>query len=186
MKRENLQRYVVFLLLLGLGVCARRLFPWHNFWPLSAIALFAGFFFANPLTALAAAFTALTLSNLSEPAYADVWTESSVYGCLAASVAFGRLLAISPRVDKIVWVTVASSILFFLVTNFAVWFGGRMDYEHTWAGLLECYAAGLLFFRNTLSGDLCYSGLLFGAYALAVKLDVDLTPRKLQPLRVRK
>jgi len=59
--------------------------------------------------------------------------------------------------------------LFFLVTNFAVWYGSSF-YPQTGAGLMGCYAAGLAFynsqsfFLNGLLGDLFFSGLLFGGY----------------------
>jgi hypothetical protein len=60
-----------------------------------------------------------------------------------------------------------SSVLFFLVTNFAVWTLSKY-YASDASGLAACYAAGVPFFRYTLAGDLCFSFLLFGAYAVAV------------------
>lgn len=63
----------------------------------------------------------------------------------------------------------AASTFFYLVTNFGVWLQGNM-YAHTWQGLVQCYYMALPFFRNTLLGDLLYTTLLFGLYALAVKV----------------
>jgi hypothetical protein len=60
---------------------------------------------------------------------------------------------------------VGSSALFFVGTNFAVWVSSGM-YEHTLSGLVSCYVAALPFLRNSLLGDLFWSGMLFGAYAL--------------------
>jgi hypothetical protein len=40
-------------------------------------------------------------------------------------------------------------------------------YPPTWDGLLQCYAAGVPFFRGTLSGDLVYTVGIFAAYAIA-------------------
>jgi hypothetical protein len=63
----------------------------------------------------------------------------------------------------------ASSVLFFLITNFAVWLYRRGEvYADSWAGLLACYEAGLLFFRWMLVGDLFFAAVVFGSYALAV------------------
>ena len=62
--------------------------------------------------------------------------------------------------------TLASSLFFFIVTNFAVWASGDM-YERTWLGLRQCYVMALPFFRNTTLSDLFYTGLLFGIYGLA-------------------
>jgi hypothetical protein len=39
-------------------------------------------------------------------------------------------------------------------------------YEHSWQGLVHCYARALPFFRYTLAGDLVFSASLFGGFAL--------------------
>ena len=43
---------------------------------------------------------------------------------------------------------VASSVLFFLLTNFSVWLGSSV-YPQTFAGLAACYVAAIPFFQNT-------------------------------------
>jgi hypothetical protein len=60
----------------------------------------------------------------------------------------------------------AASFLFFLVTNFAVWAWDGM-YPPTASGLAACYTAALPFYGGTLLGDLFYTAVLFGAFALA-------------------
>jgi hypothetical protein len=57
-------------------------------------------------------------------------------------------------------------MLFFILTNLGVWALTPL-YPKTLSGLSECYVAALPFFRNTLAGDLLYSGLLFGGLAMA-------------------
>ncbi len=54
--------------------------------------------------------------------------------------------------------TGAASCQFYLITNFAVWLGSSW-YARDAFGLLECYAAGLPFFRWTLQADLLFAGL---------------------------
>jgi hypothetical protein len=71
---------------------------------------------------------------------------------------------------KITWArvslaSVAGSVVFFLVTNLGVWLQWNM-YPRTLGGLVECYAAALPFFRNTLLGDLTYAAAMFGSYYL--------------------
>ena len=46
-------------------------------------------------------------------------------------------------------------------------------YPQTLSGLASCYIAGLPFYGRTLLGDLFFSGVLFGVYALV--------SRKLEP-----
>lgn len=41
------------------------------------------------------------------------------------------------------------NIIFFVWTNFGVWHIGGL-YQHTWAGLVECYIAAVPFLRNQL------------------------------------
>jgi hypothetical protein len=60
---------------------------------------------------------------------------------------------------------IASSVLFFLVTNFGTWATGEL-YPQTLAGLAACYVAAIPFFQNTLAGDLFFSAVLFGGFAL--------------------
>jgi hypothetical protein len=39
-------------------------------------------------------------------------------------------------------------------------------YPENGTGLMACYAAALPFFQATLTGDVLYSGVLFGIFAL--------------------
>lgn len=57
--------------------------------------------------------------------------------------------------------SLAGSILFFLITNWAVWAFGEL-YTKDLGGLLMSYTMGLPFFRNTLLGDLFYVAVFFG------------------------
>ena len=59
----------------------------------------------------------------------------------------------------------ASSVLFFVLTNLGVWATSGL-YPRTMIGLVTCYAAALPFFRNTLAGDAIYALTLFGGFAL--------------------
>ena len=90
--------------------------------------------------------------------------------------------AVSARITfvRVGAAAVASSVLFFLLTNFSVWLGSSV-YPQTFAGLAACYVAAIPFFQNTLAGDLFYSGLLFGGFALLERLVPALrAPRQVQ------
>ena len=66
------------------------------------------------------------------------------------------------------------SLLFFAVSNFAVWAFGGM-YPPTFAGLIACYVAALPFLPQTVAGDLVWTAILFGGAAL-----VAMAPRALR------
>ena len=54
------------------------------------------------------------------------------------------------------------SLLFYVVTNFAVWAFSGM-YSHDMSGLVQCYAMALPFLKYTVACDLLWAGGLFGA-----------------------
>jgi hypothetical protein len=81
-------------------------------------------------------------------------------------VCIGFLLRRRRRLLPIAGATLASSLLFFIITNFAVWASGAL-YPRTAIGLLACFVAAIPFFQNTLLGDAVYSVILFGGFAFA-------------------
>ncbi|HEX6742070.1 MAG TPA: DUF6580 family putative transport protein, partial [Sphingomicrobium sp.] len=99
-----------------------------------------------------------------------------VYFSVVAIVLIGRLLAKRRTVIRIGAAALASSILFFLVTNFGVWLVMNY-YPKTLAGLGACYAAAIPFFQNTVASDLFFSTLLFGGFALLERIVPTLRPQ---------
>ncbi len=149
-----------------------RLFPHPpNFTPISAIALFGGA--TLPLRqALLVTLGSMGVSDLLLGFLAGDWsmtlhpTLPAVYGSLIVTVLLShRFLRSRLYLSRIIGVMAGSSLLFFFVTNFAVWLLTDL-YPKTWQGLILCYVAALPFFRNSVLGDVVYTGLLFGAYGL--------------------
>ena len=58
---------------------------------------------------------------------------------------------------------------FYLTSNFAVWAFGNIGYAHNWAGLIECYAKAIPFFKNGIISDVLFAGVLFGIGALVAQ-----------------
>ncbi len=179
--RHWMQEAAAFVVLVGAGVALRlacRDLP--NFAPVAALALFAGYYFRSALLALCVPLSVMALSDWFLGGY-SWYMMGLVYGMLAMPVALRgwlrRSLAMQPGrgwesfapAAGLVGCGLGSSLLFFLVTNFGVWmwFG---TYEASWAGLAQCYTAALPFFRYTITGDLFFSVILFGSYALAMSL----------------
>lgn len=92
----------------------------------------------------------------------------SVYGSLLVAAGIGRWVRRDLGVSwpRVVGGSFAASVLFYLVTNFAVW-RFTLLYPKTGVGLTAAYVAALPFFRNSLVGDLFYAGALFGALEAA-------------------
>ena len=157
----------VFLILLGTTF---RLLP-HlpNFAPISALSLFSGRHlkrrdaFLVPLASMF--FSDLFISRgYYGPTQIYVYVSFILIGFL------GLYLRSHRSYPSILTARLAASLLFFLLTNFGVWASPSSWYPRTIQGLIECYIAAIPFFRNTLAGDLFYSGLLFGGFELANRL----------------
>ena len=155
---KNLAVPLAFIIL---GALSRLLPHLPNATPVGALALFSGFYlpkkqaFLVPLLAMAAA--DLFLGGHSTL----LW----VYGSFLLIVALGFLLKGRLKAENVILTSLSSSILFFLITNFGVWASTSM-YSKDLAGLLQSYVMGIPFLRPTVLGDLFYSGVIFGSYAL--------------------
>lgn len=135
--------------------------PW-DFTPLSASLLFFGAYGSRrqlwvPVAILAAADVVLSKFIYGYPISWDLYVTWLWY---AAIVLLGTRLS---EHSKAVWVlcsALASSVSFFLLSNFAAWLAYDM-YPKTWAGLLTCYAAGIPFFKHRPIGDLLFTAVFF-------------------------
>ena len=182
------------LVLLILAPAALRLIdhPW-NMAPIAALALFAGAYFRDKVWAFAVPLGAMCLSDLglglirhNTAFYTFHELTPLVYGCYALCVFLGMWVRSSwNSIDRQIHAagidgpgrpsalrtvplgvaTLGGSVLFYLITNFGVWALFNM-YTKTWVGLMQCYEAGIPFFRATLLGDAFYVVVLFGGYAL--------------------
>lgn len=166
------------LVLVALAALARIAPHPVNFTPIGAMALFAAAKLPSRSLALALPLAAYWLSDLflNNVVYA-IWYDGFVwfttgflwlYGAMALTSVIGWLTLRKPGVHRIVGASLGTSTLFFLISNFGVWSGSAV-YPPTVGGLLACYTAALPFFGNAVAGDLFYSGVLFGTFALVAR-----------------
>ncbi len=146
---------------------ATRLLPHPaNFTAIGAIALFSGAYLPRRWGIIAPA-----LSMLATDAVIGFYTpgvRASVYASFAIVYLIGRHAAREQKFSRAMIGALASPIIFFFITNAAVWAFTPM-YAKTSQGLFTCFAMAVPFFRNMLAGDLFYSATLFGIAALAQK-----------------
>jgi hypothetical protein len=163
-----------FFVILGiiLSAAAMRFVPHPpNMTPIAAMALFGGVYFASRRTAFLIPLAAMYLSDLALGLFVYDFGffhgfMPFVYAGFLITVCLGFL--VRRRLTPLVvgGAALMSSVLFFIVTNFGVWLVGSL-YPKTLAGLASCYLAAILFFRNSLAGDVLYALLFFGGFALA-------------------
>lgn len=178
---KPLQIRLTTLTILVLAAALFRLVPhWPNFTPIAAIALFGAATFERKWLGLAVPVAAMLLSDSIIGFHGSM---DAVYVSFGLTWLLGLWALQRPSAVRIAAASVTSSVLFFLITNFAVWYGSTF-YPQTAAGLMTCYAAGLAFyngsnfFLNGLVGDLFFSGILFGGYYLLQKRYLVLRPSR--------
>lgn len=131
-----------------------------NMTPITALALFGGAYLPRR-SALILPLSAMFLSDL---VLGFSLVTPFIYGSFLLIILLGRLLRKRQHPGAVILATLTASTLFFLITNFGVWAEGML-YPHTFTGLLDAYVMGLPFFRNTLLGDLVYTGVFFLGFA---------------------
>lgn len=160
MNKKNLWLIVAII---ALAAASRLMKHPPNFTPVAALALFGGWYFTKkyfvfiPLLAM--------LASDAFIGFYDWRLTAVVYLGIALMFGIGWLLKKKANWRKVIAGSLAGSIIFFIITNFAVW-ALYQWYPHTWAGLINCFAIALPFFKNSLAGDLFYSVVLFGVYEL--------------------
>jgi len=159
----NTTRFLAILTAIA-AAAALRLVPHPpNFTPVGALALFSGAFLGRRALAFAAPIGAMLVSD------AIIGFHSAmpfVYAGVAATVLLGQFALSRLTALRVAGVAILGSVLFFALTNFGVWLQSGM-YPPTLAGLAACYVAAIPFFQYSLAGDLLFTGLLFGGFALA-------------------
>ena len=138
-----------------------------GFTPITAALLFFGARGSRrqmwfPLALMAIADIYLTRVIYSYP---FTWETFVTWAWYAAILWLGTHLRESAKPVRVVAAALASSVSFFVVSNFAFWTTGVM-YPRTVEGLLTCYTAALPFFRRGLEGDLVFTCAMFATPVL--------------------
>ena len=89
----------------------------------------------------------------------------SVYGSFLVVYCIGLALRREKTVLNGIGAALASSIVFFVITNGSVWLFGSL-YPHTLSGLESAYVLAIPFFKSTVAGDLFYFALCAGVFEL--------------------
>jgi len=117
-----------------------------------------------PVALLAASDVYLTRVTYGYPLTADHLVTWAWY---AAVVLLSGVLIKNFSVIRIGTASLAASVSFFLISNFAVWMVWRDMYPKTLSGLAACYVAGLPFFHYAVTSDLLFTAAFFGIGYLA-------------------
>ncbi len=195
MKRLTREQWAVFATLVVFGAGLRLYFrDIPNFAPVAALALFAGYVFPSRIVAILAPVSVMLITDSVLGGYQPALM-LTVYSLLALPVLMrgwlrhsfqfrGSTAALATSMAGLLTCTLAASLLFFAVTNLVTWWVTPW-YSRTWAGLWQCYVNAVPFFRYTLAGDVAFSTVLFGCYAIVRSLVRKPLPRPLGDAIVR-
>ena len=176
-EKTNIRFGVIAMMILTAAFC--RLIPHPaNFAPIGAMALFGAAHYKSKWAAFGIPLLALWLSDLAvnNILYASYYKTFTlfhsgfywIYGTIALTTLAGFFLLKKVNIFTVAGSGFIASLMFFIITNFGV-FPGNPLYTQDFSGLMACYAAGIPFFGGTLAGNLFYSTILFGGFALAQK-----------------
>ncbi|MDO8512154.1 MAG: hypothetical protein Q7S57_02685 [bacterium] len=143
--------------LITLAVLARLIPHAPNLAPIAAVALLSGTMYKFPKS-LILPLVAMAISDFFI-GFSPWPITLAVYGSFAIATLLGTFLR-KRGFWKIPAVALASSLLFYVITNFVVWLTSGM-YQPTFAGLIYCYINALPFLKNTIIGDMTYTIVIF-------------------------
>ncbi|OQB14882.1 MAG: hypothetical protein BWY16_00146 [Candidatus Omnitrophica bacterium ADurb.Bin205] len=149
--------------LILIGILLRFMPHADNFTPVAAIALFAGAYLKRrhaiivPLALMAVSDIFIGVHNVL------IFT----WGSFVLASFLGLFIRKNKSFLRITGMSLLSSLVFFIVTNFGVWAMGW--YPPTLAGLVNCYIMGLPFLRDFTVSTLLYSAVFFTAYEVIAR-----------------
>ena len=167
-KNNFIKKLLLVTALIAIAAFMRLVPHWPNLTPVAAIALFGGATLNKKWLAILIPVSIMLISDLFIGFHDYV---AAVYLSFIIAVFMGFSLSKNKKFHRIALTSIASSILFFIITNFAVWYGSPF-YPQEISGLMSCYAAGLPFFNdsslgvsfflNGIIGDMLYNFVFFG------------------------
>lgn len=181
MAMNKLHNKFLFALLLVVLASSIRMLTIYNFSPIAAVALFSGALFGRRYIAFIFPLVVQFVSdilvntyvyNMPNPfEYFFKWEALFVYPCYIAITLLGTWVGTNGKFVRVPVGALASTALFFVVTNFGAWLSEPM-YTKDLAGLVSSYTLALPFIKNSLIGDVVFSAFFFGAFYVAQRFTV--------------
>lgn len=156
------RNFFIFTALVVLGLFSRLTPHGWNFTAIGAIALVSGLLISNRVLSLLVPVVALVISDLFIGFHNTI---PFVYGAYVLIAALGFAFNQQKNLKNVLAMSVASSLIFFVISNFGVWVvGDGLGYAKNFSGLMECFAMGIPFYRNQFLSDLILTPVLFYSF----------------------
>ena len=162
----DINKYILILsLIIATALSNILLSNIPNFSPVASVALFSGFYLSNKRLALLIPVACMLISDYFIGFHSLMW---AVYLSFAFTVVIGIKMKTSSS-KKVIINSVLSSLIFFFITNSAVWLTGNF-YSSDLSGLGLCLTMGIPFFKYTLLSSTVFSTILFGGFQILNQL----------------
>ena len=153
--KKNINNLLLpIVIILSLSLTRLIPHPW-NFTPMLAVGIFSGFYFKQFYLSLFIVILSMFIGDLYLGFHSTMFF---TYISLAVAVIIGLYIK-HFKFTEILFSGLASSVSFFIITNFGAWLTLEM-YEKNFAGLLQSYVLAIPFFHNTLISTFLYLILL--------------------------
>ena len=150
------------LIIISFGIFSRLVVHTPNFSPVLSMAFLSGMY----LKGRQALVVPLVLMVISDVIIGFYPLMVITWGSIGLISVLGFWLKDRKNLVAVFGGSVFSSVIFFVVTNFASWL---TLYPHTLEGLRQCYILAIPFFRSSLLSALAYSLVFFTAYEWLIK-----------------
>ena len=150
------------LIIVTLGIFSRVIVHTPNFTPVLSLAFLAGMYLKGR-QAILVPLALMVVSDLIIGYYPLI---GLTWGSIILISLLGLWLKEKKSMVTVLGGSIASAVIFFIVTNFASWL---TLYPHTLDGLRQCYILAIPFFRSTLLSTVAYSIVFFSAYEWLLK-----------------
>ena len=162
--KKNINNLLLpIVIILSLSLTRLIPHPW-NFSPVLAVGIFSGFYFKQFYLSLFIVILSMFIGDLYLGFHSTMFF---TYISLAVAVIIGLYIK-HFKFTEILFSGLASSVSFFIITNFGAWLTLEM-YEKNFAGLLQSYVLAIPFFHNTLISTFLYLIVLKLLFDLAIK-----------------
>jgi len=143
----------IYSILLVFALVQFRLVPHPpNFTPVLAVAVFSGFYFRQFYLSLFIVIFSMFIGDLFLGFHSLMFF---TYIALALAALVG-LYVKHFKFTEILYSGLASSVCFFIITNFGAWLMHGELYAKNFSGLMQSYVMAIPFFHNTLISTLLY------------------------------
>ena len=168
--KDKIDVRIVIVAFFAAAIAIRFLPHFYNMAPIGALAIFAGCYW-SPRVGLLLAMCAMAISDalgqwfqVPSMGFYDWRLMLAVYlGMgLMAYVGWGLRGRVNPATVPLA--AIAGTVVFYVVSNFAVWLAPDGMYARSLSGFLKCYWNAIPFAWNSLIGNLLYTSLFFSIY----------------------